>query len=94
MAKKLGLPKIDESVFNHLAWLGLARTMNKVLERLDLQTPNAAEPANEAVQRYREVTVFKLPASEKGGAVTCPGCGELKVEELVHCTKCGTFLPR
>ena len=23
----------------------------------------------------------------------CPGCGELKLEETLYCTKCGTDLP-
>lgn len=33
------------------------------------------------------------PFKQEPGIV-CPGCGELKVEELIHCTNCGTYLPR
>lgn len=28
------------------------------------------------------------------GVRVCPGCGELKLEETIYCTNCGTDLPR
>lgn len=65
MAKDFGLPSVEASVFILLAWENLLRTMDKSIEQLVLQTPNAAEPANEAVQRYREITVIQLPTSER-----------------------------
>lgn len=34
------------------------------------------------------------PTQRAADGAICPGCGEVKVEELVHCTRCGTFLPR
>ena len=30
----------------------------------------------------------------EGDPVVCPGCGELKIEETIYCTNCGTDLPR
>lgn len=32
-------------------------------------------------------------ASGNQAALRCPGCGELKIEERIYCTNCGTWLP-
>jgi len=31
---------------------------------------------------------------KKERSLRCPGCGELKLEEKIYCTNCGTDLPR
>ena len=39
-----------------------------------------------------EIASLREEHQQPGKARRCPGCGEIKVEETVHCTKCGTFL--